>query len=55
MTVGLLVSLFITFTLLPAVLNILSKENTNYKGENKSKITFFLSKVAQKNTKTIFG
>jgi len=31
MTVGLLVSLSITFTLLPAILSILSKENTNYK------------------------
>ena len=54
MTVGLLVSLSITFTLLPAILNILSKENKNYKDEKKSKITSFLSKVAQKNTKTIF-
>jgi len=55
MTVGLLVSLSITFTLLPAILNILSKENSNYKDEKKSKITSFLSKVAQKNTKTIFA
>ena len=55
MTVGLLVSLFITFTLLPAILNILSKENSNYKNEKKSVITFFLSKVAQKNTKIIFA
>jgi len=54
MTVGLLVSISITFTLLPAVLNILSKENSNYKDEKKSIITSFLSKVAQKNTKTIF-
>ena len=54
MTVGLLVSLSITFTLLPVVLNILSKENTSYKDEKKSKITSFLSKVSQKNTKTIF-
>ena len=54
MTVGLLVSLSITFTLLPAILNILSKENKSYKDEKKSKITSFLSKVAQKNTKTIF-
>ena len=53
MTVGLLVSLSITFTLLPSVLNILSKGNTNYKDEKKSIITSFLSKVAQKNTKTI--
>jgi predicted RND superfamily exporter protein len=54
MTVGLLVSLSITFTLLPAILNILSKENANYKDERKSIITSFLSKVAQKYTKTIF-
>jgi len=54
MTVGLLVSLSITFTLLPAILNILSNENVNYKDEKKSIITSFLSKVAQKNTKTIF-
>ena len=54
MTVGLLVSLSITFTLLPAILNILGKKNSNYKDEKKSIITSFLSKVAQKNTKTIF-
>ena len=54
MSVGLLVSLSITFTLLPAILNILSKKNTSYKDQKKSKITSFLSKVAQKNTKTIF-
>ena len=54
MTVGLLVSLSITFTLLPAILNILSKENANYRDTKKSVITSFLSKVTQKNTKTIF-
>jgi len=54
MTLGLLVSLFITFTLLPAILNILSKENRNFRDEQKSKITSFLSLIAQKNTKTIF-
>ena len=54
MSVGLLISLSITFTLLPAILNILSKDNTNYKDEKKSIITSFLSKVAQQNTKTIF-
>ena len=54
MTVGLTVSLTITFTLLPTILNILSKENANLKDEKKSKITSFLSKVAQNNTKTIF-
>jgi len=54
MTLGLLVSLIVTFTLLPSVLNILSKENKKYKDEENSKITSFLSRVAQKNTKTIF-
>ncbi len=54
MTVGLIVSLSITFTLLPAVLNILNRENKNFQDEKKSKITSFLSKVAQKNTKIIF-
>ena len=54
MTVGLLISLSITFTLLPAILNILSRENSNYQDQKKSIVTSFLSKVAQKNTKTIF-
>ena len=54
MTVGLLVSLSVTFTLLPAILNILSKENGSYKNEKKSKITSLLSYIAQKKTKTIF-
>ena len=55
MTLGLLVSFTITFTLLPVILNLLSKNTSNYKNEQKSKITSFLSKVAQKNTKTIFA
>jgi predicted RND superfamily exporter protein len=55
MTVGLLVSLSITFTFLPSILNILDKKNSNYKDEKKSKITTYLSKISQKNTKTIFS
>ena len=55
MTVGLLVSMFVTFTLLPTILSILEKKSMNYKDEKKSKITSFLSEVAQKNTKTIFS
>jgi uncharacterized protein len=55
MTVGLLVSLIITFTLLPATLSLLSKNNLKYRDEGKSKITSFLSLVARKNTKTIFA
>jgi len=54
MTLGLLVSLIVTFTLLPAILNLLSKDTLNYKDEKKSKIINFLSNVAQKKTKTIF-
>jgi len=54
MTLGLLVSLTITFTLLPVVLNLFSNNTSNYKDERKSKITTFLSKIAQKNTKSIF-
>ena len=54
MTVGLLVSLTITFTLLPVILNILSKKNSNYREEKKSKITTFLGAVAKEKTKTIF-
>jgi len=54
MTVGLLVSLSITFTLLPVILNIFSKNNSNYREDKKSIITSYLSKVSQRNTKTIF-
>jgi uncharacterized protein len=55
MTLGLLVSLFITFTLLPTVLNLLGGENIKFKNEGKSKITTFFSNVAKNNTKTIFS
>ena len=54
MTLGLLVSLIITFTLLPSILNIFSTEKSIYQNERKSKITSFFSKIAQNNTKTIF-
>ncbi len=54
MTVGLLVSMSVTFTLLPVALSILSGKNIAHREEKKSRITSFLSNVAQKNTKTIF-
>tara|TARA_Y100000590_G_scaffold459106_1_gene615297 strand:- start:2644 stop:5097 length:2454 start_codon:yes stop_codon:yes gene_type:complete len=54
MTFGLLVSMTITFTLLPAILNIVNRENINLKDEKKSIITSFLGNVAKKNTKVIF-
>ena len=43
MTVGLLVSMLVTFTLLPSILNILSDNNKNFKEQKKSLITSFLS------------
>ncbi len=55
MTVGLLVSILVTFTLLPSILNILSNNNKNFRDQKKSRITSFLSKVAQKNNKIIFS
>ncbi len=55
MTVGLLVSMLVTFTLLPSILNILSNNNQNFRDQKKSVITSFLSKVAQKNTRIIYG
>ena len=51
MTVGLLVSMLVTFTLLPTVLNILGKKNMNFKDQKKSKITSFLVEAAKNNTK----
>ena len=54
MTLGLIVSLTITFTLLPAILNILSRGSSSIEEEKKSKITSFFSQVAQNNTKSIF-
>ena len=55
MTVGLLVSMFITFTLLPSILNILKYKNSNLREEKRSKITSLLSRIAQRNSKTIFS
>jgi len=55
MAFGLLVSLIITFTLLPSILNIFSTKNSVFQNEKKSKITSFFSGVAQNNTKTIFA
>jgi len=53
MTLGLLVSFFVTFTLLPSILNVLNKKNLIFKDSKESKITSYLSNVAQKKTKTI--
>ena len=54
MTFGLIVSMFVTFTLLPVILNIIKVKKTNLNEDKKSKITSFLGTVAKKYTKTIF-
>ena len=56
MTLGLLVSLIVTFTLLPSLLNIFAQENEiNVRDKDKSFITSFLGSIAKKNKILIFG
>ncbi len=56
MTLGLLVSLIVTFTLLPSLLNIFAKENEiDLKNKDKSFITSLLGSIAKKNYVLIFG
>ena len=56
MTLGLIVSLIITFLLLPSLINIFSTENEiNVKDTEKSLITSFFSSVAKKNNFFIFS
>ena len=55
MTLGLTVSIFITFTLLPSLLTIFgNNNNVNVEDTEKSKITNILSNFAKENTKIIF-
>ena len=56
MTLGLIVSLIITFLLLPSLINIFSTESEiNVKNTEKSLITSFFSSVAKKNNFFIFS
>jgi predicted RND superfamily exporter protein len=56
MTLGLTVSIIVTFTLLPALLSIFaSDENIDVKDSEKSKITSVLSSFTKNNTTLIFG
>jgi predicted RND superfamily exporter protein len=56
MTLGLIVSITITFTLIPALLNLFSNtEDSINQNEEKSKITNALSNFSKKNTYLIFG
>ena len=54
MTLGLITSLLITFTLLPTLINIVPKDNISLKKYEDSKITDFFAKVSQGNNKIIF-
>ena len=53
MTVGILVLLTITFTLLHEVLNILSKENSIYKDEKKSIIGLIPLNISDKKAQIV--
>ena len=55
MTLGLITSFTVTFTLLPATLSFITNNTLIIKKEGNSKITSVLSKISQKNTKLIFG
>ena len=54
MTMGLITSLIITFTLLPTLINFVPKENISLKEYKNSKITTLFSKISQNNQKSIF-
>ena len=55
MSLGLITSFIITFTLLPTILNFLSSEKTTIKEQNNSKITEFFGRASIKNKITIFS
>jgi len=55
MTLGLLTSFTVTFTLLPTILNFLSKDKIEIKDTNKSIITNFLADISINNSKIIFS
>ena len=54
MTLGLIISLVVTFTLLPTLINFIPKENISLNNNNESIITKFFSKISKKKHKIIF-
>ena len=54
MTLGLITSFIITFTLLPTLISFVPKENISLKEYKNSFITSFFSKISQNNHKIIF-
>ena len=55
MTLGLITSFIITFTLLPTLLNFIKNNNINIEGDNESKITSFFGRVSINNKNIIFS
>ena len=54
MTLGLITSFIITFTLLPSLINFVPKENISLKRYEESFITNLFAKISQKNHKLVF-
>jgi predicted RND superfamily exporter protein len=54
MTLGLITSFIITFTLLPTLLSFISNDNIKIKQDSDSKITFFFGKTSINNKSSIF-
>jgi len=55
MTLGLITSFIITFTLLPTLINFVPKENISLKKYESSSITSFFARISQNNHKFIFS
>ncbi len=55
MTLGLITSFVITFTLLPSLINFMPKEKIFQKKQEGSKITSFFAQISLNNHKTIFA
>jgi predicted RND superfamily exporter protein len=54
MTLGLITSFIVTFTLLPALINFVPESNISFKKYKDSYTTSFLAKISQNNQKVIF-
>ena len=54
MTLGLITSFIITFTLLPTLLSLMSSNNIDLKKDGDSKITFFFGQISINNKNSIF-
>ena len=54
MTLGLITSFIVTFTLLPSLINFVPKENISLKKYEDSFVTSFFAKISQRNDKLIF-